>query len=459
MRGCVPLQVLRADNPKPCQLRPMHRQRGQVLPLGLLLFAFVCGLVMFYGRHAVQFARIHHQQNLADAAAYGAAVWRARALNFNAFANRALLAQEVFAGHLTQANAWAQYALELANRGQELAHIFPPAQPVASALQQFAQADATLLHHLSDLELFSRTAPGVGLNHALMVAQRQFLRSADGFGLSAVANELAREADRRAFAFVPAGDRFGQLWSQTEDEGQRAQTLDLIRRSMPEASLGAKVKEQWTPLPTLNCIPRSVEQLTARLMRESSLSRGGNQWTAAETMSLHGWRRRSWLPFCGERTELMPLAWGGAVALDGDEAQMPGHDDSDSWPVDPSATSLNPSASALARSSAVTLKGYQGSPQLTRVDPGAQLSAVSGQSFQRDPLRVLVVVRMNSASGSQSLMGAARVVHADSADSGEPMAHAQSADAHIVDAAAWLFPLWRAAPGLPTEQEKALLPR
>jgi hypothetical protein len=424
----------------------------------MLVFALACALVMFHGQHALQIARKHHQQNLADAAAFGAAVWRARALNFNAYANRALLAQEVFAGHLTQANAWAHYALELAKRGQELAHVFPPAQPAATALKQFAQTDAVLLQHLSNLELFARTAPGVGLNDALMAAQRQFLRSADGFGLSAVANELARDADSKAFAWVPAGDRFGQVWSQSEDQTQRAQTLGLVHRSMPEGSLGSRHSDQWTPLPTVNCIPQSVEQLTARLMRDSSFVRDGRHWRAVETMSLHGWRRRSWLPFCGGRTEWMPLGWGGAIAADTQDAEAPELEQSGDWWGGSDAGSVNPSAAALANSSPVALDGYRGSPRLTRVDPGAQLMPSSAPIQNRDPLRVLVVVRRTYASGVQNLMGAARVVHGDSAQEvSVANAVSEGPQARFLSAAAWLFPLWRAEPGVPTDQEKLLL--
>lgn len=437
-----------------------HHQHGQVLPLGLLLFALACALVMFYGQHALQIARMHHQQNLADAAALGAAVWRARALNFNAYANRALLAQEVFAGHLTQANAWAHYALELAKRGQELAHVFPPAQPAATALEQFAQTDAVLLQHLSNLELFARTAPGVGLNDALMAAQRQFLRSADGFGLSAVANELARDADSKAFAYIPAGDRFGQIWTQSEDQTQRAQTLGLVHSSMPEGSLGSKHNDQWTPLPTVNCIPQSVEQLTARLLRDSSLVRDGHHWKAVETMSLHGWRRRSWLPFCGGRTEWIPLGWGAATAADTHDAEAPELGHNGDWPSGSHAGSVNPSADALATSSPIALGGYRGSPRLTRVDPGAQLLPSLGPSLYRDPLRILVVVRRTYPSGTQSLMGAARVVHGDSApEATDANTSTEGPDAWFRNAAAWLFPLWRAEPGVPTDQEKLLLRR
>jgi len=119
---------------------------------------------MFFGKYALDINRAHHRQNLADSAALSAATWRARALNFNAFANRALIAQDVYAAHLTEANAWAAYASMLAQRGQELAQIFPAAQPAAQSINQLVSVNEQVLNQLSELELFARTAPGVGLN-------------------------------------------------------------------------------------------------------------------------------------------------------------------------------------------------------------------------------------------------------------------------------------------------------
>ncbi|NDA73545.1 MAG: hypothetical protein EBX69_08950, partial [Betaproteobacteria bacterium] len=299
-------------------------QRGQILPLGLLLTGLLASLVFFFGRHALDMNRIHHRQNLADAAAFSAATWRARALNFNALANRALIAQEVYAAHLTEANAWSAYAKMLAERGQALSEVFPAAQPAAIAIAQLASVDQQMLRQLSELELFARTAPGLGLNDQLAAAQYAFLRSADGFGLSAIANEVVQSADRSAFAHTVAGDRFSQAWTAVETEQSKAQRRQLVWRSLqggsteatnpgPELMIDRRIEDQIAPIPTLNCIPKSLKQLTARLVRESSLEQTEAGWLSSQTLSLHGWRRGSLLPVCGERIELSPIAWSENV--------------------------------------------------------------------------------------------------------------------------------------------------
>ena len=75
--------------------RTRGRQRGQVLMLCIaLLFAGVLGLYLMFSAGQV-FATRERLNNAADAAAYSAALWRARVMNYQAYANRAIVAQEV----------------------------------------------------------------------------------------------------------------------------------------------------------------------------------------------------------------------------------------------------------------------------------------------------------------------------------------------------------------------------
>lgn len=74
----------------------MHtRQRGQALVMGLFV-VFVGALSLFFlfstGQVSADKQRV---TNTADAAAYSAALWRARVLNYDAYSNRAMIANEV----------------------------------------------------------------------------------------------------------------------------------------------------------------------------------------------------------------------------------------------------------------------------------------------------------------------------------------------------------------------------
>ena len=87
---------MRSDHP--------HRQRGQVLPLATLLLLAVAATLfyMFNGGQLVQ--EKLRLTNTADAVAYSAGVFEARMLNYDAYTNRAIIANQIAIG---QAASWA----------------------------------------------------------------------------------------------------------------------------------------------------------------------------------------------------------------------------------------------------------------------------------------------------------------------------------------------------------------
>jgi hypothetical protein len=86
-----------------------RRQRGQALILGLfVLIAGLAALFLFF--NVGQLSREKTKLvNTADAVAYSAGVVHARALNFNAYSNRALIANEVLIAQMVSLSSWAGY--------------------------------------------------------------------------------------------------------------------------------------------------------------------------------------------------------------------------------------------------------------------------------------------------------------------------------------------------------------
>lgn len=87
-----------------------NRQRGQALVYGL--FVLVTGLAaLFFMFNTGQLtAEKTKLVNTADAVAYSAAVMHARALNFDAYTNRALVANEVTIAQMVSLSSWIEYA-------------------------------------------------------------------------------------------------------------------------------------------------------------------------------------------------------------------------------------------------------------------------------------------------------------------------------------------------------------
>lgn len=87
----------------------LSAQRGQVLPMALALLVIVAGFFYFMvntGQTVTEKIRV---TNAADAAAYSAAVVEARALNYDAYLNRAMLANQMAIAQMVSFASWIDY--------------------------------------------------------------------------------------------------------------------------------------------------------------------------------------------------------------------------------------------------------------------------------------------------------------------------------------------------------------
>lgn len=95
--------------PFPAQLPRLRRQHGQALVLGIfLLLAGLAGTCFLFNTGQV-ITEKNRLVTAADAVAHGAGVMQARALNFDAYSNRALVANEVLVAQMVRLSSWSQY--------------------------------------------------------------------------------------------------------------------------------------------------------------------------------------------------------------------------------------------------------------------------------------------------------------------------------------------------------------
>lgn len=91
------------------RLRPLRHQKGQAIVF-IILFLPVLVLSLLFLYHAGRVTSEKMQlDNAADAAAYSIATLEARDLNFMAYTNRAMIANEVAIGQLVGLASWAQH--------------------------------------------------------------------------------------------------------------------------------------------------------------------------------------------------------------------------------------------------------------------------------------------------------------------------------------------------------------
>ena len=364
---------------------PAHRsmQQGQVLVLALaLLFAGCLGLVYLFSAGQV-LATKQRLTHAADAAAYSAALWRARVLNYHAYSNRAIVAQEVAIAQAVTLVAWIKYFETFnQNAGQVIEVVFPPAAVIVELINQLNAIARQAAIGAATLEVFLRGEAGVGYKNLLAASQEILQLSIGTFGLGAVANEVARANDPEFFAFVlPDEGLFQRFTKRYESDAERGRLRDLVI-----ASLDDFVKDRPNDLPFLpsGCIGLSSDPNTwvswVRKRGGTTLAPGLDRWEAADTLSVHDHRPGGGLfsRGCRER-EVAPFGWGAAEAAEQGEGSIV---------ADPGNVRRNPRALAEADSEMESFSSYDGITRVRDLD----YQSLDNPRFPVSPVAVLARV-------------------------------------------------------------------
>ncbi len=186
--------------------RLQQQQQGQAMVL-LLLFSVVVLLAVILLYNTGQLTREKMElQNAADAAAYSDAVLAARELNFIAYTNRAMVANEVAIGQLTAFETWGQrysVARSTASAYPPIPLPFPPGVlPVGSIMAGFLTPFAVV---------------GNAARQVSSTLSRPFIKGANGLN-------IFLGGFQNAF-------RLGTLDAQAET------TLDVIEKNAPGSEL------------------------------------------------------------------------------------------------------------------------------------------------------------------------------------------------------------------------------
>jgi Flp pilus assembly protein TadG len=117
------------------------RERGQAIPMLLLLMAsLLAGFLLVFDAGQLVTAKLR-LQGAADAAAYSAAQWQARTLNYQAYVNRAMVANEVAIAQSVSLRSWSRYVARLLQNAATVGTLIPP---VGAALRSVEQAWANV---------------------------------------------------------------------------------------------------------------------------------------------------------------------------------------------------------------------------------------------------------------------------------------------------------------------------
>lgn len=297
-------------------------QCGQTLVLALvLLFAGLVALFFLFSTGQVV-ATKQRLVNAADAAAWSAALWRARVLNFHAYANRAIVAQEVAVAQAVTLVSWAKYFERFTGNASTLAAAWPPAAPVLQAAAAVARSARELTELTAAEEIRVRASPSVGYKSLLARSQEVLQLAADSFGLGAVANEVVRANDPAFFAFA-LGDSgaFSGFTRRFASDADRARLRDVTIGSLDPFVRGPRRDDLRLLLLPSSCFGRttSVDRWFRwwRKRGATEMAPDLERWQAVDTASIHNWRRSGLFGTRCRQREWMPVGWGAAQASDG----------------------------------------------------------------------------------------------------------------------------------------------
>lgn len=285
-------------------LRPLgrtpRREAGQALIFGL--FALIGGLVALFflfntGQLTAEKTKL---VNTADAVAYSAGVMHARALNFDAYTNRALMANEVVIAQAVSIASWATYVADHSNSAQlQMNCRSQYSVPVGLGLVAYAPACYSLAFGSSAANGLGQSVPFAAQGAVAMAELAKSALQAAQVNMTADLF-LARRSLMQEVAdanYVKDGDVHVDNIPLTDDFGLNGSSFvtrygDKERARFKDAAVTAANKDQfvqkrsWTSTSIIPNIPCNSPEFRRRGGTELI---GLDEWRAMDTASLHTW--------------------------------------------------------------------------------------------------------------------------------------------------------------------------
>ncbi len=289
------------------------RQRGQALPLGLALtvFGILGGFVLYNtGRTATDKARL---VNAADSAAYSGVLWQARALNFQAYTNRAMVANQVSMAQAVSLNSWMNHAVIASNNVSTVLSPVPIIGGIAAGVDAVVTGLDQVVTPISRGMLVTVDTINKGV---AAVQEGMFLST---FAATPeIVRAVATASDER-FTADTAYSAMGVLgnledWSSftsqvdVDDEPRMQQRADLIMESRDDFTAG----RNWRLFDRYLFVAPAWRVALDR-EGDTRLVRGANgewEWKAKDTMSLHN---KVGFGFMSAKFEV-PFGWAESFA-------------------------------------------------------------------------------------------------------------------------------------------------
>ncbi len=290
-----------------------QKQSGQAIVAGVIMLLIVSAAVyVLFSRSqlAIEKQRLN---NTADAAAYSAALWRARVMNYHAYSNRAIVAQEVAVAQAVTLASWAEYFKTFTENINHVARYYAPLTAITGPLASTAAVNQTLTEAAARAEILARAAKDIGYKFLLEKSQQLMNLTANGFALNLITAEVAKANHNDSFAFVLPTSDAGFKWvKRYESQSERERLREVVFASLDSFTGGARNEDTifGVPIPGSGKKKACIWGLFKR--GGTTLSEDHERWEAVDTQSLHRPRKVLSCKF----EESIPLGYGAAEAAD-----------------------------------------------------------------------------------------------------------------------------------------------
>ena len=365
--------------------------RGAVMVLGLALLAVAAVMVYVMARSAIFTTEKSRSMALADASAKSVANWYAQILNYDAYSNRVIAANEIMMAQSVTMAAWTRYMQTLANNIGTAAAVIPAVQPMANWIRE----TAALSHQMARTGALTEVPLRAAYTRALQGSQQIMHASATPFAAQAMVNEVIWSGDQRFFGQIIPSSNISGFYSLTQNytDRDRAPLVDLVRSSQDSFSKNRGYDSRLYLMPTGGCLPTSFDKAFSKLIRRGGtwLTGDYSNWESVDTLSIHTWRRRGrWNPTCGGIGESIALGWGSADANSSGAVSIR---------EDPVGANANPAAFNNARASGDGISLYPG------MSAFRELNAQMAQNRKSASIRVPVLVRLPITKAAEVTAG------------------------------------------------------
>jgi len=317
----------------------MKRQKGQALPLGivLIMFSALMGIVLFNtGQLASEKTRL---ANTADAAAYSGLVWQARTLNFEAYTNRAMVANQVAIGQIVSLVSWTTYGKISSRNIDSTIGWIPFLKPYTTAFKEAMDMVDQVVQGIAEVAI-----PILDTVIGTLSNVQKFAYNAVYVATPEIVKAVVERNDERYKVLSTAytiGSTAKNLsdWSnfaeQYDDYDMLERKADLIMRSrdgftkdrgweLGDLGIGLPDTVYIHPLLRIELIKEGETRLlheeksstSSSIYSSSSASNEKWSWKGKDTLSLHVEKWGCSWSGCGWRHTEMPIGWGEAYVQD-----------------------------------------------------------------------------------------------------------------------------------------------